>query len=167
MKTLSIIRDADDATDENLEQDIVNLAKAHQVQEHVSRIGKWVNERHVRVMEDDDPNNVRLRIEDIYFAEPRDQFPSVTLMAKMALAIAVGKSERNRPASGPEDIGAEMGMAPIAMKHDAGDTHFGMLAHQPQSWVPQSWKSWAEASEIGYANAAKLTATVGRRRGAR
>jgi hypothetical protein len=52
---------------------------------------------HVTVMQDDDPLNIRVRVDEEYFAEPRTDWPSTLLMAKLQLSIAAGNSDRNSP----------------------------------------------------------------------
>lgn len=74
------------------------MAKAKAHHERTLLIGQWRNEGHITVIDDEsrDAAYVHLRIEDEVFADPRDRFPSVELIAKLQLAIHAGRSDRNQ-----------------------------------------------------------------------
>jgi hypothetical protein len=118
--------------------------RAHLHQERVNRIGGWINAGHLRVLEDNDPDALRLQIEDQIFAEARKDFPSEQLVAGIALAIHSGMSERNR-----------------VRINDYKDS-------DPLEYArPVAWKRNFERSallEVGYHNVARITATVKKRR---
>lgn len=75
----------------------VKLALAKEKHDRTVVINALFQAGHVQVMADDDPINIRIRIEDEFFAEPRDVFPTTNLIARVQLALQAGLSERNRP----------------------------------------------------------------------
>lgn len=74
--------------------DDVKMAMAREKHDREQRISALVGSCHVSIMCDDDPVNVRLRIEDQFFSEPRERFPSIKMVADIELALAAGLSDR-------------------------------------------------------------------------
>lgn len=101
---MSVIMTVSDNDDWLVQESRMAKAKAHH--ERTSLFGQWCTAGHITVMEDNDPVNIRLRIEDEFFAEPRDRFPSTTLIAKLQLAIYAGRSCKNENPFGPPNAGS-------------------------------------------------------------
>lgn len=79
---------------------ILKLALAYERSGRIARIEKWVFSADIVVEEQQgggvvaDPNYVALRCGDITFTEERESFPTVKLVADIALAIQAGYSCR-------------------------------------------------------------------------
>lgn len=52
---------------------------------------------YVSVMADEQPDVIRVRIDQEYFTDKRDVFPTTRLMARLQLAVAAGQTDRNAP----------------------------------------------------------------------
>jgi len=101
VETRMIVRDMELATPENLEQDIVNLALAGALHERMQRIGRWVEQGKIFVAADQVQRRYLVRVGTTTFQESKDDFPSLELIAKIALGIAAGviPAEDSRPYS--------------------------------------------------------------------
>lgn len=158
-----------------IDDDPVSEAKMALAKEHhdrTSAFGRLCNEGHVKVVEDNDPINIRCRIEDEFFAEERSRFPSTLLMAKLQLAIAAGRSCRNDPKDETETAQHQLD----AYRYAYGGRAMGNSAPLGVRYGKSSHMSWmsapvSEAVATGYNNVAaitkKFTATVKRPKGIR
>ena len=130
----------------------LKLALAKEQHLRTSEFGLLCNLGHVRVVEDNNPARITVAIEDERFSDERTKFPSVQLMARLQLAIAAGRSEKNVLAGAWHD-------QKIYGGPDGGGIRAGI--------APCIWDRW-EAVSQGYANAtSELTATVKRPKGLR
>lgn len=59
---------------------------------------------HVTVMNDERPNVIRVRVDEEFFTDSREDFPTAHLMACLQLAVAAGQSDRNAARQGCWDI---------------------------------------------------------------
>lgn len=50
---------------------------------------------HVTVMNDERPDVIRVRLDEEFFTDSREDFPTAHLMACLQLAVAAGQSDRN------------------------------------------------------------------------
>lgn len=75
-------------------QDVL-LALAKEQRDRSDVFSALLRAGHVSVMEDNNPALIRVRIEDEYFEEERSRFPSTGLMARLQLAIAAGRTDRD------------------------------------------------------------------------
>lgn len=141
----------------------VKMALAKEHHDRTSEFGRLCNIGHVKVVEDNDPINIRCRIEDEYFAEERTRFPSTLLMAKMQLAIAAGRSCRNE-----RDIKAEVAQHKLDTYRY---TYGGARDWKSRQALMDIYSPVAEAVARGYSNVStitkELTATVKRPKGLR
>lgn len=128
--------------------DIVRLALATALHERTGRIGAWCNKGVISVVEDNDPLNVRLRMEDVYFSEPRAVFPSIELIAKIALAINAGLDDGQRPR--------------IESYKGADEISYGVAAHKHYERYASN-RVWVDELEHAYHKVAQITAPVKRR----
>lgn len=79
----------------------VKMALAKEKHDRTLVIDKLVNSGRVRVMQDDDPVNVRLRIGEHYFSCLRSEFPSTVLVANLQLALRAGVGDDDETMPGP------------------------------------------------------------------
>lgn len=125
--------------------DLVTIAKAHEHKQRTDAVTRLIRDGHVRVMEDNDTEVIRLRIDREFFLDRRDEFPSPGLVARLQLAVNAGQSERNRPS-------------------DPGERLYDLIT-PGGSIRGYNVDTWADVAEIGYHNVAKITATVKKRQG--
>ncbi len=129
------------------------MAKAKEAHDRTCMIGVLTNQGHIRVLEDNDPLNIRLVLEDEVFAEPRDVFPSAVLIARLQLAINAGRSERNLTVQTIVDAADQMSRYKY---------QYGGIAGQGNHGRTYKLDARSLAMEQGYANVAKITAKVTR-----
>lgn len=91
--------------------DILKLALAMEQQQRATTMTKWFNEGLIAFIEDCDPLFIRVKIEDEVFTDPRDEFPTTAMVARVQLAIAGGRNEHRTPPGGGQQWWAD------AMEH--------------------------------------------------
>lgn len=83
----------------------VLMARAKEKHDRTAVIDKLINSGRVRVMQDDDPVNVRLRIGEHYFSCLRSEFPSTVLLANLQLALRAGVGDDETTQTPPYHTG--------------------------------------------------------------
>ena len=83
------------ATTEQMLEDIIRHAKAIEYQQRFERVMEWERYGHIRI-DHSHAMVIKVRCDDMVFEEPREVFPSVELIAKLALAVKSGLSCRDR-----------------------------------------------------------------------
>lgn len=133
----------------------VAMARAAEHHARTTEFGRICNEGHVRVINDDDPLNIRCKVENEVFSCPRDVFPTTELMARLQLAIAAGLSCTKLPREEFEHQMDAYRYMIQGRKVDRVwvDEHYG---------APRIEMDWArtEAVAQGYNNVAKKTKKV-------
>lgn len=79
----------------NVERDIVKHALKLEADARQAAFNTLVQAGHATVMCDERPDTIRVRVDEEFFTDSREAFPSTVLMAKLQLAIAAGQSDRN------------------------------------------------------------------------
>lgn len=79
---------------EPLPSDMLAHALHMEQQERKARVMSYVHQGHVAIEYDNNPAHICVRIEDELLSDARERFPSITLMARVELAIAAGLSHR-------------------------------------------------------------------------
>lgn len=91
--TTNTIVHKDGASEDQMLQDILRAAKAIEYKERMDRIMRWEQEGHIRTFQHLEKHIV-VQVENTTFQETRAEFPTVELIAKLALAIHSGLSCR-------------------------------------------------------------------------
>lgn len=76
--------------------DIVKMAREAEWANRRGTVMNWQARGHVTVLNDCDPDFITVQIEDEKFRCDRNAFPTTKLVAKLGLAIAAGRSDKNR-----------------------------------------------------------------------
>lgn len=79
---------------QKMNEQIARMARKAEHHERCVMFQRYLKEGHVEVLCDAEPLFVRVQIEDEILRDPRDDFPTTLMMAKLALAIAAGRSHR-------------------------------------------------------------------------
>lgn len=77
-------------------EQIARMARKAEHHDRCVMFQRYLKEGHVEVLCDAEPLFVRVQIEDEILKDPRDDFPTTLMMAKLALAIAAGRSHRRQ-----------------------------------------------------------------------
>lgn len=155
--------------DEPVQEALMAKAKSHH--DRTCEIGALVNTGHVTVMVDDDPLNIRLRIEDEFFAEPRTVFPSEAMVARLHLAIHAGRSDRNLSQKEHAMDAMSYGLRDWKTSKAWGGKMTNSMqqgasfdeVRVPDMYAPFERKreaGWLDAIGTGYENVRKITAKV-------
>lgn len=143
-----VVQDCVDSTDpiERVGKDHVAMIKLALAKEHHDRaslIGLWTNQGNISILQTDDPGTITVRLDDEFFSEARDKFPTSTLIARLQLAIASGRSDRNNPAVAQE----------LAQVHHIGTPRRSLTRDEifRDDWIR------ADALASAYHNVAEIT----------
>lgn len=120
-------------TDDGPVQDVLT-ARAKEHHERTTEMGRLMNLGHVRPVEDNCATHITVEVQDEFFTDVRERFPTTELMARVQLAIAAGRSCNN-------------GTSMTAERLD-------------RVWVDENYSHRAEVIAQGYANVSALTAAV-------
>lgn len=153
--TNMVVRDDETATEETLARDIVALAKASALHERIGRISEWVNLGYVNVERSHgDQPRYKITFAGQEWFEHKDDFPTVGLVANIALAIKCGATDMDLVTA------LERRQARVLQE----TMLYGYGGARINSARPVWMDEFCEIKEDAYAKVAALTAPVTRGR---
>lgn len=125
------------ASERKVARDIQRMAAAAKAQQRRHTLQRWMSQGHVSIVNDDDPLNIRVQIEDEYFSGPRETFPTSELIAKLALALAAGQSDTKRNTL-QDDMYAQMGAYAFTSSFRVSKTREELGYAYDQCWLDEA-----------------------------
>lgn len=148
----------------------VKMARAKEHHERTTAMHALMQSGDVTVMEDMDPAIVRVRVDDEFFTDKRDAFPSTQLLARVQLAIHAGRSDRVRQHKEAVDrhlsdamvygISMHSQMESRVHRRRVGKSEILAMGYGDGATDRAAPMEWYDAMEIAHHNTAQITATV-------